>query len=169
MIKSKIEIREEEREIILDVWLMNRNNAKRIKIFKTVYISVGIILLLFSVYNFLKNSIGIGIVALVYSILFTFMGLNIKREYKKIQRKKQYKQYKEIKSGEIEYEFSNEGIHITSILGVGMNYWNAFYSYGQIEHYIYVIRKDEQIIIVDKRTLTNDEIDELLALLDNIK
>lgn len=72
-----------------------------------------------------------------------------------------------VTSGEIEYLFTNEGVQVTSSIGSGMNYWNAFESYGIIEHYIFIARKDNMVILVDKNSMSDDEMNDLYNLLEN--
>ena len=172
MINSKIEFKEKEKNIIFDVWLNSENNKKIIITMKTIYIIIGIIMLLGGLSKPKINNTNIGTALMIQGVFFIYWALTYKKYYKE-KHYKQYrknKQYNEIIGSEREYEFTNEGIYITSVLGKGINYWNTFYSYGKIDDYIYIKRKDEHIILVDKKTLSSGEINDLLMLLsENIK
>lgn len=78
---------------------------------------------------------------------------------------------KAFRTGIVEYIFDTEGIEIVSQTGYGENYWTAFKEYGTMGQYIYVKRKDNKLILVDKNDLSKDELDELMQFLtvNNIK
>ena len=77
---------------------------------------------------------------------------------------------KSFRTGIVEYHFDTDGIEIISQLGYSKNYWTAFKEYGTMGQYIYVKRKDNKLVLVDKNDLSKDETEELLQLLsENIK
>jgi hypothetical protein len=67
------------------------------------------------------------------------------------------------------YTIDQEGVEISSELGEGHYRWNAFKSWGMMNHYIYLERVDEQIVLIDRDKLSQTEFNELEELLRNIK
>ena len=65
----------------------------------------------------------------------------------------------------MEYHFVTDGIEIISQLGYSKNYWTAFKEYGTMGQYIYVKRKDNKLILIDKNDLSAGELEELTQLL----
>ena len=45
---------------------------------------------------------------------------------------------------------------IVTEIGVTHNYWNSFVSKGEIENYIYLIRNDNKVILLDKNVLSEN-------------
>jgi hypothetical protein len=68
-------------------------------------------------------------------------------------------------SGKREYYFDSEGVRIISALQDGVSYWNSFKTYGEILHYIYILRVDSKVILLDKEKLSLEELNELQGLL----
>lgn len=77
---------------------------------------------------------------------------------------------KSFRTGIVEYNFDIDGIETVSQMGCCKNYWTAFKEYGIMGQYIYVKRKDNKMIRIDKHDLSNEETEELARLLsENIK
>ena len=72
--------------------------------------------------------------------------------------------------GIVEYHFDAEGIETISQMGYSKNYWTAFKEYGTMGQYIYVKRKDNKMVLIDKNDLSTGELEELTQLLlNNVK
>ena len=56
-----------------------------------------------------------------------------------------------------------------SPLGTGKNNWSAFDRWGEQDGYIYLVRLDNNVVLMDKSRLTPDELKELERLLENVK
>ena len=63
-----------------------------------------------------------------------------------------------------------KGIETISQMGYSKNYWTAFKEYGTMGQYIYVKRKDNKMVLIDKNDLSTGELEELTQLLlNNVK
>ncbi len=71
--------------------------------------------------------------------------------------------------GTFEYVIDDDGVAITSPLGTGKNNWSAFDRWGEQDGYIYLVRLDNNVVLMDKSRLTPDELKELERLLENVK
>ena len=77
---------------------------------------------------------------------------------------------KSFRTGIVEYHFDAEGIETISQMGYSKNYWTAFKEYGTMGQYIYVKRKDNKMVLIDKNDLSTGELEELTQLLlNNVK
>ena len=72
-------------------------------------------------------------------------------------------------TSERKYVFSKEGVDIVTEIGVTHNYWNSFVSKGEIENHIYLIRKDNRVILVDKNVLSENELLLLRSFIKDIE
>ena len=61
---------------------------------------------------------------------------------------------KSFRTGIVEYHFDAEGIETISQMGYSKNYWTAFKEYGTMGQYIYVKRKDNKMVLIDKNDLS---------------
>ena len=71
-------------------------------------------------------------------------------------------------NNEREYLFSKEGVDITTELGTSHNYWSSFVSRGEIENYIYLMRKDCNIILVKKDDLSENDLMRFQSLIQDL-
>ena len=72
-------------------------------------------------------------------------------------------------NNEREYLFSKEGVDITTELGTAHNHWSSFVSRGEIENYIYLMRKDRNIILVNKDDLSENDLIRFQSLIQDIE
>ena len=63
----------------------------------------------------------------------------------------------------------DDGVEITSPLGTGKNNWSAFDRWGERDGYVYLVRIDNNVVLMDKSCLTPDELKELEGLLGNVE
>lgn len=69
----------------------------------------------------------------------------------------------------VEYAIDGDGVEITSSLGTGKNNWSAFNRCGEQDGYIYLVRLDNNVVLIDKSRLSPEELKELESLLGNVK
>ena len=72
-------------------------------------------------------------------------------------------------SSERKYLFSKDGVEIVSEIGVTHNYWSSFVSKGEIENYIYLIRKDNKVILINQNVLSENELMMLRSFIQEIE
>ena len=68
-----------------------------------------------------------------------------------------------------EYVIDDDGVAITSPLGNGQKQLVGFRPMGRTGRYIYLVRLDNNVVLMDKSRLTPDELKELERLLENVK
>lgn len=91
------------------------------------------------------------------SVGFAVLGLNVEK-FQKVFMKTIINNEKQKINGERKYVFSKEGVNVVTDIGVTHNCWNSFVSKGEIENYIYLIRNDNRVILVNKNALTENEL-----------
>ena len=74
-----------------------------------------------------------------------------------------------VSGGTLEYVIDDDGVAITSPLGTGKNNWSAFNRCGEQDGYIYLVRLDNNVVLIDKSRLSPEELKELERLLENVK
>ena len=74
-----------------------------------------------------------------------------------------------VSGGTLEYVIDDDGVAITSPLGTEKNNWSAFNRCGEQDGYVYLVRIDNNVVLMDKSCLTPDELKELERLLGNVK
>ena len=94
---------------------------------------------------------------LLLSIGFAALGLSVEK-IQKVFRKTIINNEKQKMNSERKYVFSKEGVDIVTEIGVTHNYWNSFVSKGEIENHIYLIRKDNKVILINKNVLSENEL-----------
>ena len=85
---------------------------------------------------------------LLLSIGFAALGLSVEKLQKVFMRAIINKKKQKMNS-ERKYVFSKEGVDIDTEIGVTHNDWSSFVSKGEIENYIYLIRKDNKVILIN--------------------
>lgn len=91
------------------------------------------------------------------SVGFAVLGLNVEK-FQKVFMKTIINNEKQKINGERKYVFSKEDVNVVTDIGVTHNCWNSFVSKGEIENYIYLIRNDNRVILVNKNALTENEL-----------
>ena len=104
-------------------------------------------------------------------IIFSSIFLIINSPFQKfVLKKAELLLDKSFRTGIVEYHFDAEGIETISQMGYSKNYWTAFKEYGTMGQYIYVKRKDNKMVLIDKNDLSTGELEELTQLLlNNVK
>lgn len=138
--------------------LMHLSSLKNIKINRvikgTTLVSAFYIFSL-AFYSYLFH-ISFAWIFLLLSIGFAALGLSVEKLQKVLMRAVINKEKQKMNS-ERKYVFSKEGVDIVTEIGVTHNYWNSFVSKGEIENHIYLVRKDNKVILINKTVLSENE------------
>lgn len=138
--------------------LMHLSSLKNIKINRvikgTTLVSAFYIFSL-AFYSYLFH-ISFAWIFLLFSIGFTALGLSVEKLQKVFMRAIINKE-KQKMNGERKYVFSKEGVDIVTETGAIHNYWSSFVSKGEIENHIYLVRKDNKVILINKTVLSENE------------
>lgn len=171
MVKCKIEITQKELDALIEIWLLSEKNVKKRMIGRIVFAIVAIFTALLAVRGYFYYKVGT--VAMfgalcVFSVFMATVGATL--EQKLILKKAQNKADDRMKSGVREYGFSESGVMIDSEFVHSESDWNAFKLWGTYKDYIYLRRIDDGMILIKKDSMTGDERNELVALLNaNVK
>lgn len=150
--------------------LMHLNSLKTIKINRvikgTTFASAFYIFSL-AIYSYLFN-MSFGWICLLLSIGFSALGLSVDKFQKAFMKAVINKEEQKM-SSERKYLFSKDGVEIVSEIGVTHNYWSSFVRKGEIENYIYLIRKDNKVILINKNVLSENELMMLRSFIQDIE
>ena len=94
---------------------------------------------------------------LLLSIGFAAIGLSVEKLQKVFMRAIINKE-KQKMNNERKYVFSKEGVDIVTQAGATHNYWSSFVNKGEIENHIYLVRKDNKVILINKNVLSENEL-----------
>lgn len=154
----------------MDDILMRLSSLKSMKInkvFKSVSLMSVFYVFSLAFYSYSFN-ISFAWILLLLSIGFAVLGLNVEK-FQKVFMKTIINNEKQEMTSERKYVFSKEGVDIVTEIGVTHNYWNSFVSKGEIENHIYLIRKDNRVILVDKNVLSENELLLLRSFIKDIE
>lgn len=70
--------------------------------------------------------------------------------------------------GERFYRIDDSGIMVRSPVSNGTTDWKGFSERGEYSHYIWIMRMDRQVVLVDKNKLTQEEMDTLQKYLQAV-
>lgn len=150
--------------------LMHINSLKTIKTNKvikgTTLVSAFYIFSL-AFYSYLFH-ISFAWIFLLLSIGFAALGLSVEKLQKVFMRAIINKEKQKMNS-ERKYVFSKEGVDIDTEIGVTHNDWSSFVSKGEIENYIYLIRKDNKVILINKNVLSENELMMLSSFIQDVE
>lgn len=178
IVKCNITIGKEEQEVLLQLNMSQKQQRKKL----ARYCSFILAFILFTIAVAYCLGVDISVISLtektistltasifLLSFLLFILGMTIGKYQRIFIRKRLESEIKNSNiSNERNYVFSKEGVTISSEIGQGISYWNAFLNKGEIGHYIYLIRKDHKVILVDKNQLSEKEYTSLDSLLQNI-
>ena len=105
---------------------------------------------------------------LLLGIGFAALGLSVEKLQKVFMRAIINKEKQKMNS-ERKYVFSKEGVDIDTEIGVTHNDWSSFVSKGEIENYIYLIRKDNKVILINKNVLSENELMMLSSFIQDVE
>lgn len=171
MIKYRLDLSDEKKEAAIQIALESEGNVHKRKIATFILSILGILEIILAFYFFTNSRYASGVSFLIIGVLILLFALKTKSFQKFALKKSEILLDKSFRTGIVEYTFDTDGIEIVSQIGYGKNYWTAFKEYGTMGQYIYVKRKDNKLILVDKNDLSKDEMEELMRLLTekNIK
>ena len=150
--------------------LMHLSSLKTIKINRvikgtTLVGAFYIFSLAFTLYLF---NMSFAWICFVLSIGFAALGLSVEK-FQKTFIKAIINKEEQKMSSERKYLFSKDGVEIVSEIGVTHNYWSSFVSKGEIENYIYLIRKDNKVILINQNVLSENELMMLRSFIQEIE
>lgn len=169
MVRYKTEPGEKEQKILAEISLNTPNNLKRRKVTSVVSAVLCVIYAAFAVWMFVRGVVDNGFLLLGFAVLFLLIILFSKKFQLSIMQKVMKKKNNAVLGGTFEYVIDDDGVAITSPLGTGKNNWSAFDRWGEQDGYIYLVRLDNNVVLMDKSRLTPDELKELERLLENVK
>ena len=105
---------------------------------------------------------------LLLSIGFAAIGLSVEKLQKVFMRAIINKE-KQKMNNERKYVFSKEGVDIVTQAGATHNYWSSFVNKGEIENHIYLVRKDNKVILINKNVLSENELLLLRSFIQDIE
>ena len=150
--------------------LMHLSSLKNIKINRvikgTTLVSAFYIFSL-AFYSYLFH-ISFAWIFLLLSIGFAALGLSVEKLQKVFMRAIINKEKQKMNS-ERKYVFSKEGVDIVTEMGVTHNDWSSFVSKGEIENHIYLVRKDNKVILINKTVLSESELIMLRSFIQDIE
>lgn len=120
-----------------------------------------------AIYSYLFH-ISLAWIFLLLSIGFAALGLSVEK-FQKVFMKTIINIEKQKINSEQKYVFSKEGVDIVTEIGFTHNYWNSFVSKGEIENHIYLIRKDNKVILINKNVLSENEVLLLRSFIQDIE
>ncbi len=169
MVKYCMNLSDEKKEAAINIALESKGNVRKRKIAVPLLMILGIVIIFSGIFLIINSDI-FGYVYMVIGIVSLLFAFNAKSFQKFVLKKVELRLDKSFRTGIVEYHFDAEGIEIISQIGCSKNYWTAFEEYGTMEQYIYVKRRDNKIILIDKNDLSTGELEELTQLLlNNVK
>lgn len=166
MVHYKFYFGEEEKEILQKIVLSSRANVKRRRAASIVSAGMTLFCLVAAICFFGRGFYPGGISMSLFAAFFFAVLLGGAKWFQKAVLQRAMKGMdKSLYSGVREYFFDGDGVQIISELGMGKNNWKAFQCWGEIEHYLYLKRLDNQVVLVDREKLSAEERRELEALL----
>ncbi len=169
MVRYKTEPGEKEQKILAEISLNTPNNLKRRRVTSIVSAVLCVIYAAFAVWMFVHGIVGYGIMMVGFAVMFLLIILFAKKFQLLLMQKVIKKKNGALTGGTFEYVIDDDGVSITSPLGTGKNNWSAFDRCGERDGYIYLVRLDNNVVLIDKSRLTPDELKELERLLGNVK
>lgn len=169
MVKYCMNLSDEKKEAAINIALESKGNVRKRKIAVPLLMILGIVIIFSGIFLIINSDI-FGYVYMVIGIVSLLLAFNAKSFQKFVLKKAELRLDKSFRTGIVEYHFDAEGIETISQMGYSKNYWTAFKEYGTMEQYIYVKRRDNKIILIDKNDLSTGELEELTQLLlNNVK
>lgn len=150
--------------------LMHINSLKTIKpnkVIKGTTLVSAFYIFSLAFYSYLFH-ISFAWIFLLLSIGFAALGLSVEKLQKVFMRAIINKEKQKMNS-ERKYVFSKEGVDIDTEIGVTHNDWSSFVSKGEIENYIYLIHKDNKVILINKNVLSENELMMLSSFIQDVE
>ena len=165
MVKYRMNLNDEKKETAIKIALESKGNVRKRKIAVPLLMILGIVIIISSLFLIINSPAALWYIYMVIGIISLFLAFNAKSFQKFALKKAELLLDKSFRTGIVEYHFDTDGIEIISQLGYSKNYWTAFKEYGTMGQYIYVKRKDNKLVLIDKNDLSAGELEELTQLL----
>ena len=186
VVKYCMSLSDEKKETAIKIALESKGNVRKRKIAVPLLMILGIVIIFSSIFLIINSPAILWYVYMVIGIVCLLLAFNAKSFQKFVLKKaellldKSFQKFvlkkaelllaKSFRTGIVEYHFDAEGIETISQMGYSKNYWTAFKEYGTMGQYIYVKRKDNKMVLIDKNDLSTGELEELTQLLlNNVK
>ena len=170
MVKYCMNLSDEKKETAIKIALESKGNVRKRKIEVPLLMILGIVIIFSSIFLIINSPAILWYIYMVLGIVCLLLAFNAKSFQKFVLKKAELLLDKSFRTGIVEYHFDAEGIETISQMGYSKNYWNAFKEYGTMGQYIYVKRKDNKMVLIDKNDLSTGELEELTQLLlNNVK
>lgn len=169
MVRYKTEADDREQRALAEISLNTPANRKKRKSTVTVSVILSVIYAAFSAWLFARGVKANGFLLLGFALVFLLIALFSKKFQLFIVLRLMKKRNKALAGKTVEYAIDGDGVEITSSLGTGKNNWSAFNRCGEQDGYIYLVRLDNNVVLIDKSRLSPEELKELESLLGNVK
>lgn len=156
----------QKKEVLMDIALEDEGYVRKRRIGVPILMIAGIVITVISLLQIINYPEIIWYIYLVFGVIVILLTLNIKWLQKFALKKAERFLDKSVRNAIVEYHFDVDGVEIISQLGISKNYWTAFKGYGTKGSYIYIKRKDNKLVLIDKNSLSPEELDELTQLLE---
>lgn len=169
MVQYELEIGEEEKNILMEIALQSNINRKKRQKAAPLCLVLAFAFLFLGIRTFFYGPNLAMFIYLMLTAFSFFLTMGGSKMFQKVVLKRAMaKADTALYSGKRNYIFDDNGVEITSFAGNGRYYWSSFKYWGTLNHYIYIRRIDNQVILIDKNKLSKNELNELLELLANI-
>lgn len=170
MVRYKTEADDREQRVLAEISLNTPLNRRKRKSTATVSVILSVIYAAFSAWLFARGvNKANGFLLLGFALVFLLIALFSKKFQLFIVLRLMKKRNKALAGKTVEYAIDGDGVEITSSLGTGKNNWSAFNRCGEQDGYIYLVRLDNNVVLIDKSRLSPEELKELESLLENVK
>ncbi len=160
-----LNIDEEANNILMH--LSSLKNIKTNRVIKGTTLVSAFYIFSLAFYSYLFH-ISFAWIFLLLSIGFAALGLSVEKLQKVFMRAIINKEKQKMNS-ERKYVFSKEGVDIVTETGTTHNDWSSFISKGEIENHIYLVRKDNKVILINKTVLSESELIMLRSFIQDIE
>ena len=163
VVKYCMSLSDEKKETAIKIALESKGNVRKRKIAVPLLMILGIVIIFSSIFLIINSPAILWYVYMVIGIVCLLLAFNAKSFQKFVLKKAELLLDKSFRTGIVEYHFDAEGIETISQMGYSKEY-------GTMGQYIYVKRKDNKMVLIDKNDLSTGELEELTQLLlNNVK
>ena len=166
MIQYNTEITQEDLNILIDIVMESPEQKKKRKNIKLVGIILAVVSAVFAMSDVWNERITSACFWLILAGLFVWISTSGANFYYKALSKN-IQDENQLKSVKRQYVFDEEGIQLTIDQSSNNYAWNTFVGWGCYKNYIYIKRKDQSIILVNKEELSSSDLTALKILLKN--
>jgi hypothetical protein len=171
MVQVELTVGEEELEVLTELSLAKETTKKSRTKMQIFYVLLSVLCICLGLLFINLGYIVAGVILLVLIVFNIYMitrGIYL-RQRRLLKKSAASKDISDSLYLKRRYTIDQEGVGISSELGEGHYRWNAFKRWGMMNHYIYLERVDEQIVLIDRDKLSRTEFNEIEQLLWNIK